>query len=469
MKKFAVLALAFVMALGFAAHAEEEAAMKEWTFMCFLNADNNLDPFGVQDLNEMKKVGSTDKVNIVVLIDREKGPAKLLYIEKGKEVVLKEMGEIDMGDWKQLVWFVKYCKDNYPAKKYCLDIWNHGAGWKLKGEQAIKGISYDDQSGNGISTVQLKTACAEIEKVLGQKLDVMSHDACLMGMLEINAEQHQHCKYFVASEEVEPGDGYCYDYFLEPLAKNPTMDAKAFSIAMVRGFARYYANQRGCTTSSVDQARVPALLAKTDALAVAMVAALQSPENKAAMKQVMSLVQKFYYRDNIDLYHLCKLMGEKINDANLKKAADALMAEIKVAVVDNFNSGGTHANANGIAIYLPTMAMSSAYTAITLGKTRWVDAIRAVNACYKMAETGEIKGRTPELAEAFAYNLDYPEIVAEALALEAKSGKFAHFDELLALDTENAALVKAELKKKLGNEVLNGDETLRHKMDLLLE
>jgi len=458
MKKVLGLGLAILCVMGAAAWADEKP-VAEWTFMCFLNADNNLDPYGVQDLDEMKKVGSSDQVNVVVLIDREKGPAKMLYIEKGKEVVLKEMGEIDMGDWKQLVSFVKFCKENYPAKKYTLDIWNHGAGWKLKKDQVFKGISYDDQSGNGISTPQLKLACAEIEKILGQKLDIMSHDACLMGMIEINAEQHEHCKYFVASEEVEPGDGYCYDYFLAPLVKNPTMDAKAFAVAMVRGFAQYYANQRGTTTSAVEQAKIPALIAKTDALADALVAGLKSAENKAAMKQVMTAVQKFYYKDNIDLFHLCALLEQKINDAGVKAAAADVKAAVKAAVVDNFNSGGTHANANGIAIYLPTYSMSAAYTNIAFGKTKWPAAIKAVNACYA-ATVAE---------EGVEFNLEYPQIAAEAIALEAKNGHFENFDKVVSLDTEAAAAVKSELKRKLGADVLGGNEQLKGKMELLLE
>lgn len=465
MKKALVLGLAILFAMGAAAYADEKP-VKEWTFMCFLNADNNLDPYGVQDMDEMKKIGSTDQVNVVVLVDREHGPAKMLYIEKGKEVLIKEMGELDMGDYKQLVSFVKFCKENYPAKKYALDIWNHGAGWKLKADEKVfRGISYDDSTGNGISTVQLKTACNEIMKVLGQKLDIMSHDACLMGMLEINAEQHEGCKYFVASEETEPGDGYCYDLFLAPLVKKPTMDAKEFAVAMVRGFAQYYANERGTTTSAVDQAKIPALIAKTEALAVAMAAGLTTPENKTAMKSVMTAVQKFYYRDNIDLYHLCTLLEQKINDAGIKAAAGAVKAAVKAAVVDNFNSGGSHANANGIAIYLPTYSMSSAYTAISLGKTKWVNGIKAVNACYKTADSKTL----PIEADLFAYNLDYPTIAAEGLALEARNGQFENFDQLLALDTEAATAVKSELKKKLGADVLNGNEALKHKVELLLE
>lgn len=43
---------------------------KKWTVMVFLNAANNLEPFGIEDLNEMEKVGSSREVNVVVELAR---------------------------------------------------------------------------------------------------------------------------------------------------------------------------------------------------------------------------------------------------------------------------------------------------------------------------------------------------------------------------------------------------------------
>ena len=49
------------------------AAEKEWTILVFINGDNNLEGAGIDDINEMEKVGSTDDVNIIVEIDRTSG------------------------------------------------------------------------------------------------------------------------------------------------------------------------------------------------------------------------------------------------------------------------------------------------------------------------------------------------------------------------------------------------------------
>ena len=50
------------------------ARPKKWTFMVYMAGDNNLDPNGVKDLQEMKKVGSTDQLNLIAQFDRATGP-----------------------------------------------------------------------------------------------------------------------------------------------------------------------------------------------------------------------------------------------------------------------------------------------------------------------------------------------------------------------------------------------------------
>ena len=59
-------------------------AKKPWTVMVYMAGDNNLDPEGVEDLKEMKKVGSTDKLNIIAQFDRASGHvARRYYLRKG--------------------------------------------------------------------------------------------------------------------------------------------------------------------------------------------------------------------------------------------------------------------------------------------------------------------------------------------------------------------------------------------------
>mgnify|MGYP001563507047 FL=1 len=52
-----VLSIAALFLLVTICVSPVQAAEKEWTWLVFLNADNNLDQFGVQDEQEMAKVG----------------------------------------------------------------------------------------------------------------------------------------------------------------------------------------------------------------------------------------------------------------------------------------------------------------------------------------------------------------------------------------------------------------------------
>ena len=45
------------------------------------------------------------------------------------DLVLEKLPPVDMGDYRQVVNFVRWAKVNYPAKRYMLIIENHGDGW----------------------------------------------------------------------------------------------------------------------------------------------------------------------------------------------------------------------------------------------------------------------------------------------------------------------------------------------------
>src|SRR4030095_7378204 len=51
------------------ADAKKTAPVRDWTLLVYLAGDNNLSSAGAVDLEEMKKVGSTDRVNVVAQYD----------------------------------------------------------------------------------------------------------------------------------------------------------------------------------------------------------------------------------------------------------------------------------------------------------------------------------------------------------------------------------------------------------------
>ena len=360
--------------------------LKEWTIMVYLNAKNDLERFGISDVNEMETVGSNDYFNIVVEFGRIKGydssngdwtGVRRYYITKDNDKtkinsqLIADLGEVDMGNYKQLIDFAKWAKKNYPAKKYLLIIWNHGSGWeKGRGPKITKGISYDEATGNHINTPQLGIAMKEIGKV-----DVIDFDACLMQMAEVAYEIKDYVTYIVASEETEPGDGDNYEGFLSKLASNPTMGPLELAKAIVDSYYSYYSQKSEGTTKSVIRAeQMAGLINAVNNFSYA----LYQSNDKISIKNAANAAQSFAISDNKDLYHFAKLVASYSSNAEVKEKAQVLMDFIKNKLVayNKTTNGGynwwygpsDYSNSYGIAIYLPSYSIASGYSELQWSK-----------------------------------------------------------------------------------------------------
>jgi clostripain len=203
-----------------------EADAKDWTFMTYLDGDNNLEEAAISDLDEMEKGGGTnDDINVIVLIDRIAGYDTTngdwktgRYYEVSADasmaidsVLLSDLGEVDMSHPDTLQNFIEYCFVNYPAEKYCLNLWDHGGG--------IFGACWDDTTGDGecLTLQEIQTAVKEATDNHGEYIDVISFDCCVMSMMEVAYEMRNYCDYFIASEETIPFDGYDYQPIISAL------------------------------------------------------------------------------------------------------------------------------------------------------------------------------------------------------------------------------------------------------------
>ncbi|MDT8286941.1 MAG: clostripain-related cysteine peptidase [Elusimicrobiales bacterium] len=365
---------------------------KEWTIMVFLNSKNNLERFGLKDLNEMEMVGSSDKVNVVVEMGRMsgfdssdgdwKGTRRYLVqkddnTSKVTSPVIEDLGKTDMGDWKSLAAFGKWAKQKYPAKRYIMIVWNHGAGWIKSRGLDQKGISYDDETHNHITTPQLGWALRDMGGV-----DVYGSDACLMQMAEVVYEIKDYTQYIVGSEETEPGDGYTYDTFLSPIVAKPYMGAFEAGKVTVDAYSDHYASIRQASTQSlIKSSAIDGLLPVSNGFAAAVMA---SGEKELA-KKAMRAAQNFAYSENKDLYHFAQLILAETQNQNVKAKGQALMSYIKSPLVvhnrTNNSSGGWYGpeiydDAHGIAVYLPGRAAPAHYAELQwAAASNWDDFI----------------------------------------------------------------------------------------------
>ncbi len=365
-----------------------QSRLKEWTVMVFINAKNNLESYGLKDVNEMEMIGSTDKINIVVELGRIKGYSsddgdwkgcRRYYIMKDNDTkkitspLIMENAKCDMGSWEYLADFANWVKKNYPAKKYVLIVWNHGSGWEKGGDitQLLieKGISYDDETRNHISTPQLRMA---LEKIGG--VDILAMDACLMQMAEVAYEVKDWAKVVVASEETEPADGYTYNTWLDPLAKNPTANPKTVARYIVDSYTDHYQSiKQQATQSAIDATKLEELKALIDDF----VDAVMKNNDLTNVKNARTNAQRFYYSSNKDLYHFVKLVTDSTQINEVKVKGEALLKFMKESlIIHNRAYGPKYANAYGLAVWLPTYYSTSYDELKWAGETKWDDLIK---------------------------------------------------------------------------------------------
>lgn len=371
---------------------EPEPELAEWTFMVFMNGDNNLYQYAASDFKEMQKMTNSDDINVIVLYDDYgRNNTKLYRVKPGGKELLDSGSEIfsgseaDMGDWETLrdfgIWSVK----NYPAKRYALIMWNHGGGWK-DGEAAsplFKDFSNDEYGNyNGIylSTGDYAKALAPIVAQAGQKLDILGFDACLMAMYEVAAASAPYGHVLVASEETEPANGWSYDYFLPLLSKTPTMDAVTFAMHIVDGY--YEKSEDNATLSVTDLTSMDALNDKLDAFADALINANAISIIKSIRSKLMALAVE----EHVDLRQFVQSVAStSALSSSVTVAANALDAQLDETILyerahnyyDTYYRQYFYYDTNtfGMAIYFPESKNSTEFNyykkGIWYSQTSW--------------------------------------------------------------------------------------------------
>lgn len=302
-KKVALLGLLAVVFAVLGQIKVADAAAR-WTFMVYLDGDNDLEEFAISDFLEMAKVGSTNEVKIVVQFDRCPGyddsygnwtSTKRFYITKDMTPTaanaLADLGELNMGDPNVLKDFINWATANYPAEHYALILWNHGGGWREKVEALRKALK---QAKSGAERAEIEKTLQELERerepfkevcsdstsndyltmrevrnalnAANTDVDLIGFDACLMSMLEV-AYEIRNCgpSVMVGSQEVEPGAGWPYNLILDGLCKNPSWTAAQLGSWIVeKYYASYGSNQ---TQAALRLNLISDLAAKVNALA----------------------------------------------------------------------------------------------------------------------------------------------------------------------------------------------------------
>jgi hypothetical protein len=343
--------------------------------MVYLDGDNNLETYGIQDLNEMEMVGSTTDVNIVVQIDRI--PYSVLaenhqeytddtsngnwtttrryYITKDlnpdkiSSALIGDLGELNMGDPATLIDFTDWAITNYPAKKYLLVIWNHGGGFRSL--NLAKDIAWDDTNGGDkITMPELEDALSMISAQIGKNIDLVGMDACFMAMTEVAYQIKDYADLLVTSEESEPNEGWPYDTILSQLVSNPLMSSEELATDIVDKYIYSYPFSN-VTQSAIDLSYVDTLASQLSNLALAIMSDSLTPKSKYILAAASS--QHYGDYDFTDLYDLCNNLLIYSNSLSVKNMVLSIQQTLDLAVIKSGYSGVEVSRSRGLSIYFP--------------------------------------------------------------------------------------------------------------------
>ena len=342
------------------------------------------------DMQEMAAATFGDNVNIIVYtggckswnINGISNQVNQIYqIQSGslKQLVADD-GSKPMTDPKTLASFIQYCKENFPASRNELILWDHGGG-------SVTGFGYDEKfaSVGAMDLAEINTAL----KSGGVKFDFIGFDACLMATAETALMLNEHADYLIASEETEPGIGWYYTNWLTKLGSNTSIPTLEIGKNIVDDFVTTCSSRcRGqlTTLSVIDLAEFANTVPENLNSFAQSVSSLISDKEYKTVSNARYGTREFAAStriDQVDLAQLAMNMGTK--------EGDALADVIQKAVKYNRTSSNM-TNAYGVSIYFPYKKASyvdtacKTYNNIGMGE----DYSKCIRAFAKLGASGQI-------------------------------------------------------------------------------
>lgn len=306
-------------------------------YLCGSDLETN-DGFATMDLSEMMEVQLPENVNVVIQTggaavwqNEYMDPSKLqrwLYNSEGLQL-LEEQETANMGDAQTLYEFLSFADENYPADKVAVTFWNHGGG-------SVAGAAFDEL--HGLDSLDLSEMYQAFDAVWpvdmqNPALELVGFDTCLMATVDVASVFQNFARYLVASEEVEPGNGWLYSGWLRQLADNPAMNGEELGISICDTYyegCEAVGTQDQTTLSVTDLTKLTPLLEAYESFGEeAFAAAAEDPGFFAELGRAAAQSENYGgntreqgYTNMVDLGNLARQTAEMLPSA--QKVCDAL-------------------------------------------------------------------------------------------------------------------------------------------------
>lgn len=356
--------------------------MAEWAIYWYL-CGSDLESgggFATTDLTELMEVSLPERVKIVIetggstawhndFVDASR-LQRFVYDSEGLKLV-DEQPLANMGEAQTLYDFLYFAKTNYPAEKTAVIFWNHGGG-------SVSGAAFDEVHGlDSLTLDEMYAAFSNAWDVSEENppLELVGFDTCLMATVDVASTFSDIAKYLVASEEVEPANGWYYSKWVGALAENPGMDGADLGKVICDSYyagCEEYGTENNVTLSLTDLSKVKPLIEAYDTFgAECLYAAVNDPAFFSQFARTAFKSENYGgntkeqgYTNMVDLGDLARQNSDTLASAQnvLSALQDCVIYKV---------SGQYRANANGLSCYYSyngDMEDFSGYVSLGAGK-----------------------------------------------------------------------------------------------------
>ncbi|MFN0139112.1 MAG: clostripain-related cysteine peptidase [Pyrinomonadaceae bacterium] len=398
---------------------------KEWTIMIYLAGDNNLSVDMAHAMEQIKEVAGEEGngINLFVYYDGNLESIPTVYCDfsdsanpvhvrsfqvQNKLYRTSQKRNENAADYRSVLNFVDWClnKRGRRADKYGLIFSGHSLGFN------DPGLFKDESSGKTMKMEEMfmlidrltkneDELAAEVHamdkkykrdhdfesdphcdqrqstKLVGQKLDILGFDSCVMGMLEVGYQFKTNATTLIASEGSVPSAGWTYAKILGSLAHDERpLDDNDVAARFVRKFIEsqdsFTVGGSSVDMAAWDMAKIDGLNEKFQILADSLWDCFKHRKSpvyrnmERALLKVHWQCQSYMHDQNVDIGDFCELLRlECISLAEdlgpdedeilekVQQACDEVLAELSKVVILSGFSGGEYQYSNGIALYFP--------------------------------------------------------------------------------------------------------------------
>ncbi len=408
---------------------------KEWTIMIYLAGDNDLSVDMAHAMEQIKGIAGEEAngTNLFVYYDGNSESIPTLYCDfsdsanprhvrsfkvPNKLYRVSQKRNENAADYRSVLNFVDWCLNKVEvhtgdtirrgrrADKYGLIFSGHSLGFNdpglFKDESSGKTMKMEDmfllvdrltRSKEELAG-QIHDLDLEYEKehrfdidpdadrrrstvLLGQPLDILGFDSCVMGMLEVGYQYKRAAKTMIASEGSVPSAGWTYAKILGSLAREITpLDDNEVAARFVTRFIKsqdsFTVGGASVDMAAWDMAKLDGLNTEFDKLAKVLFQCFDDPTSSVyrhmerVLLQVHWKCQSYMHDQNVDIGDFCELLRAECNSlagdlssedgvilGRIQEACDRVLSELNNVVILSGFSGGEYQYSNGISLFFP--------------------------------------------------------------------------------------------------------------------